>query len=642
MPKSASASVILVLEVCGLATGAHAQQRSTNNAITQAEDAFGFSVGRESLGIYSAGNTRGFSPSAAGNLRIDGLYFSPATDLVSPLVDSTSIKVGLSAQGYPFAAPSGIVDISLRKPQDKAAASLVINGDSFGSAGVELDGSAPLSSTLALAYGATFGRVAFPDGTDNINHSQSLMLRWRPSTNIEILPFWSLYNDYDDEAGVFFIPAGKFLPPLARPNRYEGPEWTGFRFIGTNQGVLSRFTLGPNTVLRIGGFRSVNNAKRSFSNFLDEEQPDGTGERIIIADPPSTNRAISGEVRLTQSVAEGPRLHLIYASVRRRDARREFGGEHVLDAGPGRIGESVMIAEPPFNFGPKSHDRLEQTTYGIAYDGRWKNVGEASFGISRADFHKRTFVPGVSAVDSRSRPWLYNGTLAIELAKGVIAYGGFSRGLEESGVAPFSAANRNQPLPVILTRQKDAGVRVNLGGGLRAVAGVFDLQRPYFGFDSTNVYGQVGTTRSRGAEFSVSGALTKRLNVVAGGYFLDPKVERDADAIGNVGKRPVGLGRHVVSASFNWKQPWMEGLELDARVAHRGRIPATTDNQIIIGARPQMDVGGRYHFKLASHDATFRLQVINVFNRLGYAVAAPGVYSQVSSRYATGFLAIDF
>jgi hypothetical protein len=58
--------------------GALAQSRSDENAVTQAEDAFGFSVGRESLGIYNAGNVRGFSPIAAGNLRIDGLYFDQA------------------------------------------------------------------------------------------------------------------------------------------------------------------------------------------------------------------------------------------------------------------------------------------------------------------------------------------------------------------------------------------------------------------------------------------------------------------------------------------------------------------------------------------------------------------------------------
>src|SRR5579884_1219768 len=109
---------------------AHGQARSDENAVTQAEDAFGFSVGRESLGIYSSTNVRGFSPVAAGNLRIDGLYFDQQWGLSGTILGSASIKVGLSAQGYAFAAPSGIVDQALRIPGDKAGASVVANWDS--------------------------------------------------------------------------------------------------------------------------------------------------------------------------------------------------------------------------------------------------------------------------------------------------------------------------------------------------------------------------------------------------------------------------------------------------------------------------------------------------------------------------------
>src|SRR5436309_640344 len=116
---------------------ASGQSRAGENAVTQAEDAFGFSVGRESLGLYDADNARGFSPSAAGNLRIDGLYFAPVVGLSGLVVESTSIKVGLSAQGYPFAAPSGIVDQSLRRPGERLGASLLVNADSYGSIGAE-------------------------------------------------------------------------------------------------------------------------------------------------------------------------------------------------------------------------------------------------------------------------------------------------------------------------------------------------------------------------------------------------------------------------------------------------------------------------------------------------------------------------
>jgi iron complex outermembrane receptor protein len=44
--------------------------RAGENAVRQAEDAFGYSVGRETLGLYSSSNVRGFSPFKAGNVRI--------------------------------------------------------------------------------------------------------------------------------------------------------------------------------------------------------------------------------------------------------------------------------------------------------------------------------------------------------------------------------------------------------------------------------------------------------------------------------------------------------------------------------------------------------------------------------------------
>jgi len=622
-----------------------AQSRSSDNAVTQAEDAFGFSVGRESLGIYNAGNARGFSPTSAGNLRIDGLYYDQAgfaASLVSPLVNSTSIKVGLSAQGYPFAAPSGIVDIGLRKPGDKAAASVVINGDSFGSAGIEIDGSSPISSSLGLAYGAVLSRVAFPDGTDNINHSQSLVLRWRPAKGIEIIPFWSLYNDYNDEAGVFYSPSAEFLPPLAKPHRFEGARWSDFRFTATNHGVLGNFTLASNTVLRVGAFRSVQDQKSSFTNILANELPDGTGERIVIADPPTKNTSVSGEVRLTHSVVDGPRLHLIHFSVRERDAHRQFGGSAVLDYGPGRIGQILDVPKPAsFDFGEVSRQHLTQTTYGIAYDGRWRDVGEISFSVSKAHYRKTTAIPGDGSAVARSNPWLYNGTAAANLTKTVTIYAGYARGLEESGLAPPNAANRNSPLPTIITTQKDAGVRIVLGG-VKLVGGVFDLTRPYFGFDSANVFRQVGTVESRGAELSVSGKVTPHIDIVAGGVFIDGKVTRDSGAsAGVIGSKPVGLSPHQLSLNANWKTPF-DGLELDTTVINRAHAPGTTDNLVIIPAKWRLDIGSHYHFKLAKHDATLRLQVFNITGGTGYNVQGSGFYGQNPSRYVQGFLSVDF
>ena len=99
------------------ATGA----RATENAVRSAGDAFGTSIGRETIGLYNADNVRGFSPTQAGNVRIDGLYFDQVWGLNPRLRLTTTIRVGLLALGSPFPAHTGIVDYAFRKPGDEAA-----------------------------------------------------------------------------------------------------------------------------------------------------------------------------------------------------------------------------------------------------------------------------------------------------------------------------------------------------------------------------------------------------------------------------------------------------------------------------------------------------------------------------------------
>lgn len=641
VPTRSIVKLVLVGTAALLPGHAQAQNRTSDNAVTQAEDAFGYSVGRESLGIYNADNARGFSPAAAGNIRLNGLYFLPVNSLSGLLVQSQSIKVGLSAQGYPFVAPSGIVDQSLRLPGDEAGASVLLNFDSRGSLGAELDASIPLSSTLSLGIGLNPGHTVYGDGTNNHFHAEALIARWRPAKGIEIVPFWSLFNDYDDESSPFYIPAGRFLPPLPRPHHFGGPWWDNNRYTVTNHGVLASAALSQTWLLRIGAFRSVSGQKSGYSYLQADLDPSGHGNGIVFADPPHESSSLSGEARLTHVIAEGPRLHTIHFSASGRDTHRQFGGSDRADLGPVAVTAETRIARPVFNFGAQSRERVRQATYGIAYDGRWRNVGELSFGLSRTAYRKSTALPGAPVLLSRSDPWLYNGTAALFPTKKIALYAGYARGLEESGTPPPNAANRNQALPAILTRQMDGGIRVALTPRLRAVAGLFDLRRPYFGFDPANRYVQVGSIRSRGAEVSVAGNLTRRLDLVAGGVFLDPVVEAQANATGAIGRRPVGIPSRILNLSANWNGALLEPLSLDASLSHFGPTPGTTDDAVTIPPRTTLNLGARYRFSFGKAKATARLQLANLFDRRGFVSAGPGAYYATSSRALTGYVAVD-
>src|SRR4051812_21024814 len=465
----AAAAAALAVSLALIPDAARAQSRADENAVTQAEDAFGYSVGRESLGIYDADNARGFSPTAAGNLRIDGLYFAPVVGLPGLAVESQSIKVGLSAQGYPFAAPSGIVDISLRRPGDEAGASVIVSGDSYGTYSGEVDGSLPLSANMGVGIGLQGGRTHFADGTRNWYHAESLVGRWRPAPGIELVPFWNVFTDVDDNSSPIYIPAGPFLPPLPRAGHFPGPWWNGINRSHFNYGMLSSVKLSDDWLLRAGVFRSIRHLRNGFTYLFADVQPDGLTHRIMFADQPSNNRGISGEVRLTRTVSEGPRLHTLHLSLRGREIRREYGGEDEIDLGIGSMFDDVETPRPQFAFGDQSSDHVRQWIYGVAYDGRWKSVGELSVSISKTAYRKDTDTPAVD-LTSRASPLLYNGTLTLLPFRGVAVYGGYARGFEENGSPPANAVNRSDALPAILTRQIDGGIRVDLAPHLRAVA----------------------------------------------------------------------------------------------------------------------------------------------------------------------------
>lgn len=139
---------------------------SEENVITQASDAFGTSVGDESIGLYSGGNVRGFSAFAAQNVRIEGLYFDNQGPLSDAVRAGSTIQVGISALGYPFPAPTGIVDFYLRRSAEKPVVSARTGFGDFFAPFATVDAALPLTCNLDLNIGAGVEEFVYPDAAN--------------------------------------------------------------------------------------------------------------------------------------------------------------------------------------------------------------------------------------------------------------------------------------------------------------------------------------------------------------------------------------------------------------------------------------------------------------------------------------------
>src|ERR1700679_4053951 len=112
MPRSAATKArklsVAVAAAIAFQPGAVRAQHVSDNPVTAADDAYGLTLGLESVGLYNGGLVRGFNPQTAGNVRIDGLYFDQQGGLTNRVVEGSAIRVGVSEIGYAFPAPTGI------------------------------------------------------------------------------------------------------------------------------------------------------------------------------------------------------------------------------------------------------------------------------------------------------------------------------------------------------------------------------------------------------------------------------------------------------------------------------------------------------------------------------------------------------
>jgi iron complex outermembrane receptor protein len=622
-------------------------QHASDNPLQSADDAFGLTLGLESIGLYGPGGVRGFNPQAAGDVRINGLYFDQQGGLSNRVVEGSTVRVGVSAIGYAFPAPTGIVDYDLRHTGNGTpSASLAVTAGPFEAHGVSIDGvvpiggrelQLPLGASFQIGTGTGFGPEpgytsrtvnfgATPAWTPNERLTFRAIVDWSQTTQAKTLPLVFTTGD--------FLP-----PPIGRD--YHGQDWAEGRSVSENFGAIMSAKLTPRWSLAAGIFRSLYDNPVSFSDLYVNTQPSGLADHVVVGYPDQRVASTSGEVRLTGRFATGVWRHELAFLARGRDTLAMYGGSDAVDVGPALIGQGLQVPEPAFSYSARTRDRTKLWSVGSAYRVQWDAHGELAFGVQQENYDKQVATPGLPKARLADRPLRIYGTAAVALSRRLTAYAGYTQGLEDSGTAPSAAANRGAILPAARTWQVDSGVRFALTPKLKLIAGVFEIQKPYFNLDPNNVDRELGLQQARGVELSLSGELARQLEISAG--VLAGKVSIQGQNLQAAGVGPIAFGQprltFVMNADYHF--PKLPALSADVAVFHFGTAPASVDNGVYAVSVTQYSLGGRYRFTLLGKPATLRVQVQNLTNfyfwNIGYS---PG-YLQASPRSVFTYLTAD-
>jgi iron complex outermembrane receptor protein len=326
---------------------------------------------------------------------------------------------------------------------------------------------------------------------------------------------------------------------------------------------------------------------------------------------------------------------------RGRDTTAGYGGYDSVDLGPAYIKPSAQIPEPHFTYGELTRENTSLWSTGVSYQVRRAGGGMFALGMQKEHYEATAVMPGTPRSRLSDDPYRMYGQASVVISGHTMLYSSYVQGFEDSGVAPSTAANAGAILPTARTWQVDGGLHYTSSRKLNLIAGVFELNRPYFNFDMDNVDRQLGLQRASGLELSMAGQLATGLNINAGCLIGRVQIIGSDLATQGVGGAAVGHPRDQEQVNAVYALPQLPGLSVDVLLVHFGSAPATVSDAAYVPQATLVSFGERYQFEILAAPATFRVQLQNAFNVYAWNVGYSPGFFQRPPRTVFAYLDID-
>lgn len=616
------------------ATAAAAQE----SAVKSAADAFGERVGIEQSGLYNEGEVRGFDLNDSGAYRIDDAYFSRASPLNDPVLAGVGVRVGVNAASLAYPAPSGVVNYRLREAGPVNELRLSGGFRDFGTRVIQGDGSYR-AGDISVAGGLVWRPLSrWAAGSEGEAVDIGAVGAWQVAASQRLRVFGSLYKrHYDGDYAV--VPTDPALPPPMKKLHQYSPAWADVEAVNMNMGVLYDGRFGGWTV-DASAFRSIYDSDGSDFTIVNAGR-DGQASATTFRTPGRTNVSDSAEARLGRQFDAGEFSHLLTASLRGRRSEVDLTSSLATPLGAFDLrDEDTPDGVEPAWSGTRGKDTVEQVTASAGYGLTWRDRVQLRLAAHRTRYDKTVLSTAGARTEGVSETTLYNASAIVSLTERTAMFGSWVTGLEEAGVAPTSAANRDEVLPPVEAEQFELGVRHSLRPGLTFIGALFNVSKPTSGFRADGTFGLVGEVRHRGVEGSIAGRVDDKTSIVLGAVAFQPKVTGPLVDAGLVGDRAAGISSRVANANIE-RQLW-DGWSVDASVGYWSERWVDTANTFRTPAVTTVSLGARRRFELAGRPALFRVLASNVTDAEGYWASASGLLWPIAPRTVRATLTLTF
>ncbi|NUS68096.1 MAG: TonB-dependent siderophore receptor [Ensifer adhaerens] len=378
---------------------------------------------------------------------------------------------------------------------------------------------------------------------------------------------------------------------------------------------------------------------------------------------PQEIQGISGEVGLRSEFDTGSVGHQLSVSVSRALNENNRGYFH-----PGRLGfrsymtniyNPVYVPSDWVNTGglPRSNDlhafsdllatsvaisdtlSFAEDRFQLTVGGRYQEMrvrgyntrpGAVPLGQQTYYYEESRFSPAVAA--------LFN------VSDSLSVYANYVEALTEGPSAPSTAVNSNQIFPPVVSKQKEIGLKYDLGEVMLGAA-LFEIRHPN-GLTTGGVFAVDGLQVNRGLELSAYGEPVDGVRLLGGVTFMDAKLDKAENSRTGErfdGNRVPGVPDVAVSLYGEYDTPWVEDLTLTGRLVYTGSTYYDQKNTQKVSDWTRVDLGARYSFERENgKPVEIRATVQNVFDENYWASSARGFLAAGAPRTFMVSTAFEF
>ncbi|NHZ89845.1 TonB-dependent siderophore receptor [Massilia sp. CCM 8733] len=552
----------------------------------------------------------------------DGMYgIASAEGNVLQGVERVEVLKGpstLISGSAPRGAAGGAINLVPKRAADTALTQLTASYLSDANIGAHLDVGRRFGADNA--FGARIN-LAHRAGEVQADHEKqrassiSAGLDYRGERLRASADFGTSKQMLDGAKSNFYVP-GALLPAAPDGKNNAWPAWS-YQDKENSFGVL-RAEADATDTLSVGAAYGGARAKRRMISPFGELRASGDIDFYGSGFAEETDTS-SAEASMRLRLATGPLKHQLVATATRFSSDLTADNPNLADSPRSNIYRPATLPQPA-DLGldgpqlPSSSTRM--TSYALAdtisllgerllltAGVRRQQMRVTAFGWQTgafvSEYKKSATTPAAGAVFKVSPRWS--------------VYGNYVEALSQGPVAPLNAVNRNDVFAPIVSRQGEAGVKLDLGR-LSMSLSAFQIRKPSGFLDAANVYRIAGQQRNRGVEWQAAGEAAGGLRVLGGLTWTDGVLTRTRNAEFD-GKSAAGVPEWVAKLGAEWDLAQVPGLTATARVQHVSAQAFNASNSVEMPGWTRIDLGARYATRIAGRPVVLRASVENLADR---------------------------